>query len=185
MRKRKQKKGVHVSFVQPILASILMATSIPLVTLASARTDADVGADSPIFQIYNPRADQSGLFDRVEFRKAHRMRYMDESSSASSVRSSKAASSVSPCADVQEEEGASSSAGTMLRYDDLTDTQKAELRKQLRIGGCPYDVLPGYRELCELMLEQRQSVHPSASLTPLLNPNQERFNENLPKDESR
>lgn len=174
---RRKKKPIHLSIIQPMLVSVLLATSIPLVTLAATRTDADAGAESPIFEIYNPRADQTQLFDAVEFRKAHRARYSNPSGEAtvsSSISSSQ--SSAAPCADTQEATSDVKPASTMLRYDDLSTTEKAELWKQLRIGGCPYDVLPGYRELCELMLRQRQ--RPAAVPKALRNPHQDTLNEN-------
>jgi hypothetical protein len=177
---RRKKKPIHLSIIQPMLASVLMATSIPLVTLAATRTDADVGAGSPVYQNYNPRADQTALFDQVALRKAHRMRYGSSSSVANTSSSvSSATSSLPPCAAPEaastDAEGVQSS-DSMLRYDDLSDTEKAELRKQIRIGGCPYDVLPGYRQLCELMLKQHRAIHPAA--VPSADAEQNRFNMN-------
>lgn len=180
---RKKKKAIHLSVIQPMLASVLMATSIPLVTLAATRSDADLGGDTPTFQNYEPKAGQTGLFDAVEFRKAHRMRYNSSASVPASSARSSVSSSLPPCAapeasSTEDADSSVSSSAAMLRYDDLTSNEKNELRKQIRIGGCPYDVLPGYRELCELMLKQHQAIHPAAVLTPLRNPDQEEFNEN-------
>lgn len=186
--RKKSKKAIHLSIIQPMLASVLMATSIPLVTFAATRSDADLGAGTPTYQNYKPRTDQTHLFDFVEFRKAHRMRYDNTGSSApasSASSSSSARPAVPPCAtpdasatDEGSDTGMSSSSAS-LRYEDLSTTEKTELRKQIRIGGCPYDVLPGYRELCESMLKQNQAAHPAALLKPLRNPNQEMFNDNL------
>lgn len=184
--RKKSKKAIHLSIIQPMLASVLMATSIPLVTFAATRSDADLGGESPVYQNFNQRADQTYLFDAVEFRKAHRMRYDNTGSSAStSSAASSAHSSLPPCAlpNASSTEGGSgtgmSSSSASLRYEDLSTTEQGELRKQLRIGGCPYDVLPGYRELCESMLKQNQAAHPAALLKPLRNPNQEMFNDNV------
>lgn len=179
MRKKK-KQPVHVSFMQPILASMLLATSVPLISLASARSNADTGSTTPVYQQFTPRSDQTGLFDRAAQRRAHRDRYAPQSANTSSVSSSSSADAeVAPCASATS--ASTSSASTMLRYDDLSDSEKSELRKQLRIGGCPYDVLPGYRQLCELMLKQRQEIYgrPSAPRAPLRNSRQERFSENI------
>lgn len=181
---RKKKQPVHASFVQPIMMSMLLAVAVPLVSLASARTNADTGASTPVYEQYTPRTDQSGLVDKAALRRAHRERYAPETNQApsSSASSDAAASADSPCITMPKQQSQSSSLSpTMFRYDDLTDTQKAELRKQLRIGGCPYDVLPGYMELCELMLKQRREIqgHPAATRLPLKNPYQEQFSENI------
>ncbi len=51
-----------------------------------------------------------------------------------------------------------------LIFEDLDRLQRETLRMQLRIGGCPQDALPAYKQLCESMLKQQKSPETKTGL---------------------
>ncbi|MBP7114310.1 MAG: hypothetical protein KBA40_02540 [Candidatus Peribacteraceae bacterium] len=142
-----------------MLVSIAVPTVVLGVVAVSAASDI-----SPVTKSTNHE-----LFELRSFRLQQRLRTQDSVVPASSAEPARRAAPTVPCAsdtEVTETEEASESP---LIFEDLSMTQREILRKQLRIGGCPQDVLPGYRQLCESLLKQQQTLEAKTGLT---NPHQ-------------
>ncbi len=160
---KKHKKSAEHAIVQPILASILLATALPLVSLVSARSETIVD-DSPEgvlssndfqYKLFRPRENQTKLFDPLEFRKLMRANHQDGEGPAQvevEVPASEPASSqpaINPCDPEAVSSAPAAEETKALKLEDLSTNELNDLRRQLRIGGCPYDVATGYRLLCE------------------------------------
>ena len=172
-----KKKSHEQTIVQTMLVSVALATAVPLVTLVFAQSDDQANThssssdDAIVYKQFHDREDQTKLFNAAEFRKAARARYDKNGFTVSSSATSSqpalppcnpAATSSVPSAEAPVHDAA-------LQLQDLDAQQQRDLRMQLRIGGCPFDALPGYRELCESLLKDQQRSEPPVSLKPLKN----------------
>lgn len=153
-----KKNSLRTSFerraVQPLLLLVLVAMSLPLMTLAAIEATETLQYGKP------------ETFDTTEFRRMvreHRKNLEDlpvEDDDADAVEETRPA--VQPCnpaAPVQEDSAVGSDETTILKWGDLTNTEKYQMRINLKHGGCPNTVLPGYRELCQILLKAKGSPY--------------------------
>ncbi len=107
------------------------------------------------------------LFDLAAYKLQRRAAHTVKSA-APEHKAATTVSPESPC-DTKTEQTDDTVTSDELSLGDLSPTERDALWKQLRIGGCPQDVLSGYKALCEEMLKRRG---PRVSLPGLVNPRQ-------------
>lgn len=136
-----------------------------LVALAVPTTLLGVAAVSAASELNNPKSTQFELFDADKFRILRRKAREDRGTPVKSETKHEAPKTLVPCEPSSEDNGETATeTEAKLRYDDLSDVEKDALRKQLRIGGCPQDALPGYKALCEAMLKTQEAKKPLKGL---------------------
>lgn len=142
----------------------LMLVSIAVPTVALGVVAASAASEiSP-----STKSTNHDLFELRSFRLQQRLRTQEAVVPSASAEPVHPAAPTVPCAPAEEAETETAPENRLI-YEDLTMPQREVLRKQLRIGGCPQDVLPGYRELCETLLKQQRNAETKTGLT---NPNQ-------------
>jgi len=146
-----------------MFALMLVSIAVPTVVLGVVAASA-ASEISPVAKSMNHE-----LFELRSFRLQQRLRTQDAVIPAALAEPARPAAPTMPCAPDAVSVESDASEEHPLILEDLTITQREILRKQLRIGGCPQNVLPGYRELCETLLRQQQSPESRAGLA---NPNQ-------------
>lgn len=142
------KKMQKESFV----AFALVALAVPVTLLGVAAVSAASG-------LRDVQSMHFELFDADEFRQLQREVHAD-TPDAVTEEDEMETETLNPCDPVQEARPVKEEEKPLL-YQDLSSTEREALRIQLRIGGCPTDVLPGYKALCERLLKyqvQRETM---------------------------
>lgn len=140
-------------------AFLLVAIAVPTVLIGVLT----VSAASELSPIYKSTSHE--LFDLQSFRSLRRMIHQDAVPSVEVAPESHPAATSSEQGiedDVEEK-------SRPLIFEDLDMLKREELRKQLRVGGCPQEAAQDYKELCESMLK-KQNVR--ETMTGLRHPQQ-------------
>ena len=164
------KKSSSSDLVKPFLAVILVTVGVPVFTHAAMTSEVtqSLSAESSTslsedleYNRFEPRSLQYDLFDAQEFvqmRRERRIPVGDVVPAASENAPEQTSSSVAPCDQTQS--SSSQPVSQILDYySQLSDTQRRDLRLQLRIGACPFDADTQYRLLCEAMLKAQTLIH--------------------------
>lgn len=141
-----------------MFAFMLVAIAVPTVLVGvltvSAASDVSVEAKSTYHELFNLRS----------FRIQQRMNRQSQPASTVESETHPAAKTLAPCAPTDTSTTKTEKPARPLIFEDLDMHQRETLRKQLRIGGCPQDVDPAYRQLCESLLKKQKRPETKAGL---------------------
>lgn len=142
------KKYPHNSFLAFLLVAIAIPTVlVGIITVSAATEQSLLAVQSTNFDLFDGK---TFLLHRRAIRQD--IILVPEEETSDEVHP---AASVKPC-DPAPADAAVEATPRALSYEDLSLVERATLNKQLRIGGCPQDVLPGYQALCESMLKKQK-----------------------------
>lgn len=142
--------------VPTVLALLAITLSLSLFSIVTVNARETMELAQAAAQLLHP-VDPGGPAAARRQWRINRLRLQTEQGTvAPAASAASSSSSLAPCAVSSSSSSAASQQAVKWLYEDLSTTQKAELERQLDIGGCPQTGTDaGYRLLCEDLLRTR------------------------------